>query len=105
MPNREKVVKEYEDYVNSYIPVTTYGDYVLEMHKAVLALLKEREEWEKALCKEICDFIRHGLNAIKADQKDYICHVIQELFIHFDKNAHIKGSDWFCADGERRPAP
>ena len=43
MPDREKVIKEYEDYVNSYIPVTTYGDYVFEMHKAVLALLKEQE--------------------------------------------------------------
>lgn len=43
MPDREKIIKAYEDYVNSYIPVTTYGDYVFEMHKAVLALLKEQE--------------------------------------------------------------
>jgi len=39
----EKVIKEYEDYVNSYISLTTSNDYEFEMHKAVLALLKEQE--------------------------------------------------------------
>ena len=43
MPDREKVIKEYEDYVNSYISLTTSDDYEFEMHKAVLALLKEQE--------------------------------------------------------------
>jgi len=43
MPEREKVIKEYEDYVNSYISLTTSHDYEFEMHKAVLALLKEQE--------------------------------------------------------------
>ena len=42
-PDREKIIKAYEDYVNSYMPVTTCGDYILEMHKAVLSLLKEQE--------------------------------------------------------------
>ena len=46
MIDREKVVKEYEDYVNSYISLTTSNDYELEMHKAVLALLKEQEPVE-----------------------------------------------------------
>ena len=41
--DREKVIKEYEDYVNSYISLTTSHDYEFEMHKAVLALLKEQE--------------------------------------------------------------
>ncbi len=43
MTNREKVIKEYEDYVNSYISLTTSHDYEFEMHKAVLTLLKEQE--------------------------------------------------------------
>ena len=51
--DREKVIKEYEDYVNSYIPVTTYGDYVLEMHKAVLALLNEQDKIiQNILCEK-----------------------------------------------------
>ena len=41
--DREKVIKEYEDYVNSYISLTTSHDYEFEMHKAVLALLKEQD--------------------------------------------------------------
>ena len=41
--DREKVIKEYEDYVNSYISLTTSHDYEFEMHKAVLAMLKEQE--------------------------------------------------------------
>lgn len=44
MPDREKVIKEYEDYVNSYISLTTSHDYEFEMHKAVLALLKEQPQ-------------------------------------------------------------
>ena len=43
MIDREKVIKEYEDYVNSYISLTTSHDYEFEMHKAVLTLLKEQE--------------------------------------------------------------
>lgn len=43
MPDRETVIKEYEDYVNSYISLTTSHDYEFEMHKAVLSLLKEQE--------------------------------------------------------------
>ena len=41
--DREKVIKEYEDYVNSYISLTTRHDYEFDMHKAVLAILKEQD--------------------------------------------------------------
>ena len=57
MSNREKVIKEYEDYVNSYISLTTSYDYEFEMHKAVLAMLKEQEA-VKPKSK-----VRHGANA------------------------------------------
>lgn len=50
--DREKVIKEYEDYVNSYISLTTSHDYEFEMHKAVLALLKEQDERLRKLQKD-----------------------------------------------------
>ena len=43
MPDREKVIKEYEVFVDKYECFSSSDDYVLEMHKAVLALLKEQE--------------------------------------------------------------
>ena len=46
MPDREKVIKAYEDFVNGYECFCTSDDYEYEMHKAVLSLLKEQEaEW------------------------------------------------------------
>ena len=46
MPDRDKVIREYENFVNSYISLTTSEDYEFEMHKAVLAVLKEQEPRE-----------------------------------------------------------
>ena len=59
--DREKVIKEYEDYVNRYISLTTSHDYEYEMHKAVLALLKEQEE------TELCD--RCGRRRLKSNRE------------------------------------
>lgn len=42
--DREKVIREYENFVNSYVSLVTSEDYEFEMHKAVLALLKEQQE-------------------------------------------------------------
>ncbi|MCR5566008.1 MAG: hypothetical protein K6F61_04090 [Clostridiales bacterium] len=55
-----------------------------------ISMLKEQEEREKAICKEICDFIRSACSTDTDDDKDYVCYVIQNCFKHF------------CADGERR---
>ena len=41
MADREMVIKAYEDFVNGYECFCTSDDYEYEMHKAVLALLKE----------------------------------------------------------------
>ena len=41
MTNRKKVIKEYEEFVDKYECFSSSDDYVLEMHKAVLVLLKE----------------------------------------------------------------
>ena len=46
MIDREKVIKAYEDFVNGYECFCTSDDYEYEMHKAVLALLKEQEAVE-----------------------------------------------------------
>ena len=43
MINREKVIAEYERFVNNFVPACTSDDYEFEMHKAVLELLKEQE--------------------------------------------------------------
>ena len=64
--DREKVIKEYENYVNSYISFTTSHDYEFEMHKAVLALLKEQEAEMRQLrlaldiAKGTCKGIKSG---------------------------------------------
>lgn len=42
--DRENVIKAYEDFVNGYECFCTSDDYEYEMHKAVLALLKEQQE-------------------------------------------------------------
>ena len=46
MTDRKKVIKEYEEFVDKYECFSSSDDYVLEMHKAVLALLKEQEAVE-----------------------------------------------------------
>jgi hypothetical protein len=55
MADREKVIKAYEDFVNGYECFCTSDDYEYEMHKAVLALLKEQEA--KWIHREDMDFI------------------------------------------------
>lgn len=52
MIDRENVIKAYEDFVNGYECFCTSDDYEYEMHKAVLALLKEQEELLRKLQKD-----------------------------------------------------
>ena len=59
--DREKVIKEYEEFVDKYECFSSSDDYVLEMHKAVLALLKEQEE------TELCD--RCGRRRMKSSRE------------------------------------
>ena len=113
MIDREKVIKEYEDYVNSYISLTTSHDYEFEMHKAVLTLLKEQEddykiilsdyeelarEHEKLLEKKI-PLITNGQEIIRCKdckkQGSYDCHITS-------LTGQTSSDDWFCADGQPR---
>ena len=57
-----------------------------ELYDDVLALLKEQEEREQAICKEICDFIRRACSTDTDDDKDYVCYVIQQCFTHFGRS-------------------
>ena len=53
---------------------------VVDVATDALELLKEQEEREKAICKEICDFIRGGCSTDTDDDKNYVCHEIQKIF-------------------------
>lgn len=46
----------------------------------VLSMIKEQEEREQAICKEICDFIRSACSTDTEDDKDYVCYEIQKCF-------------------------
>lgn len=45
MTDREKIISEFEDFVNGYECFCTSDDYEYKMHKAVLALLKDEKEY------------------------------------------------------------
>ena len=78
--DREKVIKELEiiiwevDHNSMWLP----GDDAI---RDALALLKEQEEREKAICKGICEFIRGSCSTDTYEDKEYVCHVIQQMFI------------------------
>lgn len=79
MPDREKVVKEYEDYVNSYISLTTSHDYEFEMHKTVLALLKEQQDEIQNLRKENHSILTQFYEWAKEQKNDKIAALEQKL--------------------------
>ena len=111
MIDMEKVIKEYEDYVNSYISLTTSHDYEFEMHKAVLTMLKEQEAEISKISNAYLDLVgkaskqpeivrckecKHRGNSEKcvltaiSEEKDF------PLFMLDNRG------EWFCADGARK---
>ena len=50
-----KIIKEYEDFVNGYECFCSSDDYIFDMHKAVLALLKENDKQKQHWLKQIAD--------------------------------------------------
>ena len=59
MADRDKVIKAYEDFVNGYECFCTSDDEEYEMHKAVLALLKDQEaKWVEDKQGERCRLIK-----------------------------------------------
>lgn len=99
--DRENVIKAYEDFVNGYECFCTSDDIEYEMHKAVLALLKERET-QKFFVDESgkvtplpvvvrCKDCKHGEKANDV----YLCGKPRGFGLAHEPN-------WFCADGERR---
>ena len=109
--DREKVIKAYEDYVNSYVSLTTSHDYEFEMHKAVLALLKEQEERIKKRDESLekaCEEIK-WLRGMMKEQETIVRCLYCKRRGTYDCPVYVGGNgtcsepdDWFCADGERQ---
>lgn len=87
MPDKENVVKAYEDFVNGYECFCTSDDYEYEMHKAVLAMLKTQPQIVR--CKDCKHYVHVRTDTAGYCTKDSSCWVFRDL-------------DWFCADGERK---
>jgi recombinational DNA repair protein RecR len=94
--NREKIIKEYEDYVNSYISLTTSHDYEFEMHKAVLALLKEQNADIKALKTAYKELAEKGEIVVRCKDCKHFEDGVCEAYGFRHEPC------FFCADGERK---
>ena len=87
MPDREKVLNGLEacrktDCINCpYSALEKEVCLIKYLLTDALALLKEQEEREKAICKEICNFIRGSCSTDTYSDKEYVCHVVQQIFI------------------------
>ena len=79
MNDRENVIKEYEDYVNSYISLTTSHDYEFEMHKTVLDLLKEQERLiEEARCEGYNEAYREYCVEVAEDDEEPLRYAVEQ---------------------------
>ena len=88
MIDRKKVIKEYEDYVNSYISLTTSDDYEFEMHKAVLALLKEQEPMvltadELYLMEHQCVYLERRNSKVYSSEPSIVIGTSKALFCQY----------------------
>ena len=115
MPDMGKVIKEYEEFVDKYECFSSSDDYVLEMHKAVLALLKDQEADIKNLNETIanllqritemkmiygdCEYVGELVRCKDCDNKE-CCGRAGDVVCGIDGTPHRP--DWFCADGERK---
>jgi len=51
------------------------------LDNACLTLLKEQNEREKQICKNICEFIKAPENPGTDVDKEYVCHIVQRMFL------------------------
>ena len=91
--DREELIKDIERQMSE--PTNEYVVLWFSEAEYVLELLKEKEEREKAICKEICDFIRGACSTDTEDDKDFVCYEIQKCFTR-------SGMRLIDADGERK---
>lgn len=89
MADREMVIKEYESFVDKYECFCSSDDYVFEMHKAVLALLKEQEAVEPT--HE--DFHDMDFDGVRRGFRFYYCGAC---------DSHISVSHKFCPECGRK---
>ena len=101
MPDREKVIKKFADYVYYFKAYCTSDAYDHEMLKAVLDLLKEQENCENcAIAIEDrqpivrCKDCKHGRRMKTENGIEVYCenNRIERIFCE---------QDWFCADGRK----
>ena len=89
MPDIKKTIADLDEQIawirdNDFHKFPGWGHAILAMKDAV-ELLNTQREREKAICKCICDFIRHGCSTDTDNDKDYVCNAIQQCFIRFGK--------------------
>ena len=81
MIDREKVISTFEKIINvCKEDGCDFVDLTFEDAEQIFALLKEQEEREKRICKNICDFIRGACSTDTDDDKDFVCYEIQKCF-------------------------
>ena len=93
MADREKVIRGLERCLKHTCPAIDskeYRDceYTIGLYcgqdklmRDALALMKEQEEREQRICKEICDYIRCSCSTDTEDDKDFVCYEIQKRFM------------------------
>ena len=79
MPDREKVIKEFELFIKEFHPACTSEGVELDMFREVLTLLKEQPEIVR------CDECRKNKMCDMTMSRPLACYC-----------------DFFCADGERK---
>ena len=91
MIERDKVIKVYEDFVNGYECFCTSDDYEYEMHKAVLAMLKEDCHNCKLECllQKYDECINDALELLK-EQEDLETELTNAMELIHKKNERIR---------------
>ena len=52
-----------------------------EIAEGYSVLLKEQKNREKRICKEICESINDGCSTDTYEDREYVCHRIQQIFL------------------------
>ena len=89
MPDREKVIKLFEQYIGEFVPCCSTDDYDLDLFKTVLALLKEQQEEIENL-KQTAQSMMEGI--VVSTSTFYPCGSCQEFNCDFCKYKDFKRS-------------
>ena len=102
MPDREKVIRGLKRCAKKTCPSFFSKEYAEceytvslfccqdSLLNEAIELLENQEEREKAICKEICEYIRGTCCTDTYEDKEHVCHVIQQYFVHFGEQETAK---------------